>query len=193
MKVITHTKPKKKISAFFDRFTEKDAAESYQKLVSSTFELGQIPKNNDELADYKAEKLHEVLNRFIEKGITFDVSATDFQVIDPAQILKTSDREFLKLNDAAILCTLQQSLLMKHLFSISPDALEDFTFDVAERGAIMTNGADIPFAVHCEAVKDVSSNWFDRLLNSLETAETICRLLAADAAQDTANGKASLD
>ncbi len=44
----------------------------------------------------QSETLTEVLNRFIEKGITFDVSADDFQTIDANRILKTSDEEFLE-------------------------------------------------------------------------------------------------
>jgi hypothetical protein len=121
--------------------------------VSSDF-----PKNNNELAELKSGKLHEVLNRFIEKGITFDVSADEFQTIDANRILKTSDKEFLKLNGAAILCTLQQSLLMKHLFSHSPEQFEDFACAVVERES---------FSIHCEAVYDVSKNWFIRLLKAI--------------------------
>ena len=36
---------------------------------------GVYQKNNDELADFKTDYFHSVLNRFIEAGITIDVSA----------------------------------------------------------------------------------------------------------------------
>lgn len=142
-------------------------SEKQSRLVSAVIrsdEFRHFPKNNDELADYKAEKLHEVLNRFIEKGITFDVSADDFQTIDRAQVLKTSDREFLKLNDAAILCTLQQSLLMKHLFSHSPEQLEDFAFEITERESLLSITAKTRFEIYFEAVKSVTRIWFADLL-----------------------------
>lgn len=149
-------------------------AKSPENLVSAVIrsdEFRHFPKNNDELAEYKAEKFHQVLNRFIEKGITFDVAENDFQVIDPAQVLKISDREFLKLNDAAILCTLQQSLLMKHLFSHSPEQLEDFAFEIAERECLKTPlriTDKTRFEIYFEAVKSVTRIWFDLLLNNLE-------------------------
>ncbi len=146
-------------------------AEKQTNLVSSAF-VSSYPKetfkNNDELREIKSGKLHEVLNRFIEKGITFDVSTDDFQVIDPANALKTSDRDFLELNSAAILCQLQQSLLVKHLFNHSPEQFEDFAFEIAEREAIMTGDRRESFSIHCEAVKDVSKNWFIRLLADTE-------------------------
>jgi len=108
--------------------------------------------------------LSERLHRMIAVGVSFDVSANDFQTIDGGQILKTSDKEFLKLNAAAILCTLQYSLLVKHLFSHAPEQLEDFACAVAEREAIMIGDGRESFSIHCEAVKDVSKNWFIRLL-----------------------------
>ncbi len=122
-------------------------------------------KNNSDLAEFKTEKFHEILNRFIENGITFDVSADDFQVIDNNQILKTSDKQFLELNDAAILCQLQQSLLMKHLFSHSPEQFEDFAFEIRERESIMTEVAETTYERYCTAVKDVTRNWFEHLMN----------------------------
>jgi hypothetical protein len=70
--------------------------------------------------------------------VVFDVSVSDFQIIDKKQTLKTSDREFLELNASAILCHFQQSLLMKQLFSHSSFLFEDFAFDVRERESILT-------------------------------------------------------
>src|SRR5687767_7836596 len=70
-------------------------AKTPTKLVSSAFVSAYSRhsfKNNDELADFKTEKFHEILNRSIENGITFDVSIDDFQIIDETQFLKASDR-----------------------------------------------------------------------------------------------------
>ena len=177
MKIITQTKTKKKLSAFFDQFTDNDikpeinsTTEKQPNLVSSAFVSSHSResfKNNDELADYKAEKFHEVLNRFIEAGITFDVAADDFQVIGSDQILKTSDRDFLELNKDAVLCHLQQSLLVKHLFSHSPEQFEDFCFEVMERECLMSPlriTDKTQFEIYFEAVKSTTRKWFAELL-----------------------------
>jgi endo-beta-N-acetylglucosaminidase D len=119
------------------------------------------------LSPKKQTTLTGILNRFIEKGITFDVAADEFHFIDTNHTLKLSDMEFLKLNGAAILCQLQQSLLMKHLFSHSPEQFEDFACAIAKREAIMTGDGRESFSIHCEAVKDVSKNWFIRLLKDI--------------------------
>ncbi len=177
MKTITQAKPKKKLSAFFDQFTDKGIKaennatdKNNLKLVSPAFvsdEFRHFPKKNNELAAFKSEKLHEILNRFIENGITFEVSADDFQTIDGAQFLKTSDREFLKLNGAAILCQLQQSLLMKHLFNHSPERFEDFAFEIAERECLNTPlriTDKTRYEIYFEAVKSTTRKWFAELL-----------------------------
>jgi hypothetical protein len=120
-----------------------------------------------ELSDFKAEKFHEVLNKFIIAGVTFDVSADDFQIIDSNQTLKASDREFLKLNGAAILCQLQQSLLVKHLFDHSPERFEDFAFEITERECLNTPlriTAETRFEIYFEAVKSTTRKWFAELL-----------------------------
>jgi hypothetical protein len=119
-------------------------------------------KTSDDLAQFEADTFHEVLNRFIADGITFDVSADDFQTIDPAERLKASDKEFLKLNGAAILCTLQQALLMKQL---SLDDLQMFKDEINERTAILSDGAKIspPF----EIIAEFSREWFADLLLKL--------------------------
>ncbi len=177
MKTITQAKPKKKLSAFFDQFTDKDikaeineAAEKEPNLVSAVNRSSvsrESFKNTDDLADFKSEKLHEALNRFITDGITFDVSADDFQMIDPAERLKASDKEFLKLNGAAILCTLQQSLLMKHLFSHSPEQFEDFAFEITERECLSSPlriTDKTRYEIYFEAVKSTTRKWFADLL-----------------------------
>jgi hypothetical protein len=159
-------------------------AEKQAALVSSAFVSGhsrESLKTNDDLAQFEADTFHAVLNRLIEAGVMFEVSTEDFQTIDPANALKISDKEFLKLNDAAILCQLQQSLLMKHIFSHSPEQFEDFAFEVREREAIYaadylkkpvritaeTLTADFYFA----AVSDVSKKWYGELLNQRRTNE----------------------
>jgi len=147
------------------------ADKSHLKIVSSVIVSGEFRhscKNNVKRADFKTEKLHTVLNRFIENSITFEVSADDFSIIDNAQLLKTSDREFLKLNGAAILCQLQQSLLMKHLFLLLPELLEDFVYSIVEREAIMSDGDKESDEIYCSAVKSTTRIWFDDLLNEGE-------------------------
>ncbi len=149
------------------RITVKSPEKAVSAVIRSD-NFRHIPKNNDELADYKAEKFYEVLNRFIEKGITFDVSENDFQVVDVGNVLKISDREFLKLNDAAILCQLQQSLLMKHLFSHSPELFCDFAFEIRERESLPTIIAKTSFEIYFEAVKSVTRIWFVDLLKNYD-------------------------
>ena len=183
MKTITQAKPKKKLSAFFDQFTDKGIKaennatdKNNLKLVSPAFvsdEFRHFPKNNNELAAFKSEKLHEVLNRFIANGITFDVSADDFQPIDRAQVLKSSDKEFLELNGAAVLCNLQQSLLVKHLFNHSPERFEDFAFEITERECLnspLRITDKTRFEIYFEAVKSTTRKWFDELLKEKDIA-----------------------
>jgi hypothetical protein len=187
---ITDKTPLKLVSSAFvsdefrhfpENLSNSAEAEKQSNLVSSAFVSSHSResfKNNDELADFKAGKFHEILNRFIESGIWFEVSADDFQTIDGAQILKASDKDFLEFNSAAILCQLQQSFLMKHLFNHAPEQFEDFAFEVREREAIYaadylkkpvritaeTLAADFYFA----AVSDVSKKWCGELLNQKE-------------------------
>ncbi len=143
-------------------------------LVSSAFVSSHSRdslKIKNDLARFEADTFHEVLNRFIEKGITFDVAADDFQAIDPAQRLKASDKEFLKLNGAAILCQLQQSLLMKHLFNHSPEQFEDFAFEITERECLnspLRITDKTRFEIYFEAVKSTTRKWFEDLLNKKE-------------------------
>jgi hypothetical protein len=147
----------------------KQAFDTFDTALPNVNQKIYVPKNNNELADIKSEKLHEVLNNFIFAGVTFDVSADDFQTIDPAQILKTSDREFLKLNGAAILCHLQQSLLMKHLFNHSPEQFEDFAFEITERECLnspLRITDKTRFEIFFEAVKSTTRKWFAELLRT---------------------------
>jgi hypothetical protein len=153
---------------------------THLKLVSSPFVTAhsrQSFKNNDALLDFKSEKLHKILNRFIENGVTFDVSTDDFQIVDNAGSLKTSDREFLELNYSITICTLQQSLLMKHLFSHSPEQFEVFAFEITEREAVIsedclnsqvTKGDKTRFEIYFRAVESVTRKWFDELLKKKE-------------------------
>jgi len=151
--------------------TNSEEAEKQSKLVSSAFVSGHSRhsfKNNDELARFEADTFHQILNRFIADGVSFEVSADDFQTIDEAQFLKTSDKEFLKLNAAAILCQLQQSLLMKHLFNHSRERFEDFCFEITERECLnspLTITDKTRFEIYFEAVKSTTRKWFAELLN----------------------------
>jgi hypothetical protein len=145
-------------------FDTKQAFEPFDTALPSINQKIYVPKNNNQLADIKAEKLHEVLNKFILAGVTFDVSADDFQIIDNAGILKTSDKQFLELNYAAILCQLQQSLLMKHLFKHSSERFEDFAFEITEREAMLTKTDEKDFEIYFQIVKSITRKWFVVLL-----------------------------
>ncbi len=184
---ITAKSPKRLVSAVIrsnefrhssENQTISGEIEKQSNLVSAVIRSGHSRhsfKNNDGLADFKSEKLHEVLNRFIEVGCAFDVSGDDFQIVDNNQNLKVSDREFLKSNNATILCQLQQSLLVKHLFSHSPEQFEDFSFEIREREAIISENclnsllritAETRFETYFEAVKDTTKKWFAELLQT---------------------------
>ena len=150
--------------------TNSEETENQSNLVSAVIRSGHSRhsfKNNDELADIKNERLHEILNKFISAGVTFDVSTDDFQIIDNAKILKTSDREFLELNYSIILCQLQQSLLMKHLFHHSPERLEVFAFEIREREAMLTKTDEKDFEIYFEVVKSTTRKWFAGLLGEV--------------------------
>ena len=162
-----------------DTFQKSTGSPEYNEesnLVSSAFVSGQLvdtPKNNDELLDFKAGKFREVLNRFIENGVTFDVSIDDFQIIDNAGILKTSDKQFFELNYSIIICQLQQRLLMKHLFNHSPERFEDFAFEIAERELLLTKADEKDFEIYFQIVKSVTRKWFAVLLGEvLDPAST---------------------
>jgi hypothetical protein len=154
-------------------FDTKKAFDTFDTALPSINQKIYVQKTNDALADFKAEKLHEVLNKFIFAGVTFDVATDDFQIVDNAGILKTSDREFLELNYPIVLCQLQQSLLIKHLFSHSPEQLEDFAFEIEEREAVIseesletqvTKGDKTRFEIYFDAVKFTTRKWFAGLL-----------------------------
>jgi hypothetical protein len=179
---ITANTPKNLVSAvirsdefrhFPENLKKSDTGEKESNLVSAVIRSAYSRhslKTSDDLAQFEADTFHEVLNRFITDGITFDVSADDFQTIDPAQRLKASDKEFLKLNGAAILCTLQQSLLMKHLFSHSPEQFEDFAFEITERECLSSPlriTDKTRYEIYFEAVKSTTRKWFADLLLKL--------------------------
>ncbi len=161
---------------FPEKITNSDTGETQSELVSAVIRSGHsrhYSKNKEELAELKADVFHAELNRFIENGVAFDVSADDFLFIDTAQTLKLSDMEFLKLNHSIVLCTLHQSLLMKHLFSHSPEQFEDFAFEIQEREALfsevstnspLTITDKTPFEIYFAVVKEVTKKWFTELL-----------------------------
>ena len=157
------------IRHFPKKTTISDEAEKQPALVSAVIrsdEFRHSLKNNDKLSDFKTDHFHKVLNSFVESGIAFEVSFDEFQIIDSAQTLKQSDRDFIKLNTPAILCHLQQSLLMKHLFSHAPDKLEDFAFEITERESLLSITAKTTYEIYVEAVKQTTRLWFKELLEN---------------------------
>jgi len=123
------------------------------------------------LFETHSESLTQSLNRMIEAGASFDVAADDFQVVG-SENLTTTDKYFLEQNKTGALCHLQQFLLVKHLFSHSPEQFEEFAFEIYEREAIITDGGEASFPVHCAAVKSVTAKWFARLLDTMPNRKT---------------------
>jgi hypothetical protein len=114
------------------------------------------------LTKHSERTLRERLNRMIGRGAAFDVGTDDFQ-ISSADYLTEAERSFLTVNKIYVLCTLQQSLLMKYL---PENLIHDFIFEVKERAAVLADGADsieMPF----EIVRDVTSEWFADLLDEM--------------------------
>lgn len=117
------------------------------------------------LRERQGESLTELLNPMIEAGVWFEVSADKFLIFDEWQVLKLAELQFLKLNYSDVLCTLQQSLLTKHLFSHSKHLLSDFAFELYEREGILTGGGAVSIEAHFEAVRQVTKKWFTDLLS----------------------------
>lgn len=120
-------------------------------------DLGQTLKNSE---------IYKILNSQMAKGVNFQVSATDFTPIDRNNSLKSFDLNFLKEQKRAVLCFLQQSLLVKYLFSHSQELLEDFIFEVRERESLMTKVDESSYEIYFNAVEFVTRKWFEEdLLN----------------------------
>ncbi len=115
------------------------------------------------LREKQSESLTQLLDRMIEAGASFDVNANSFQLLG-GENLRQSDKDFLSVNKSAVLCILQQSLLVKHLFSHSPAQFEDFDFEIKERESLLSITDKTPFLIYEEAVKDVTKKWFADLL-----------------------------
>jgi hypothetical protein len=103
----------------------------------------------------------ERLNRMITPGASFDVGADDFQTCG-AECLTDSEKQFLATNKSAVLCTLQQALLMKYL---SLGDLRMFKDEINERTAILNDGEETapPF----EVVAEVAREWFGDVLDEI--------------------------
>ncbi len=92
--VNTLPRPVSKVSKGQETKT-KQPFDTFDTALPSVNQKIYAPKSNNENLALKTDYFHGVLNRFIADGITFDVSADDFQAIDPAQRLKISDKELL--------------------------------------------------------------------------------------------------
>ncbi len=129
----------------------------------------------DALRQYKAEiirtltqrsepTLRERLNAMIASGASFDVGVFGFQVVGAGHLSEAA-KHYLVANKEQILCVQQQALLQKHL---SPVLFPDFIFEVKERAAILSDGAN--FEPKFETVRDVTREWFAYLLNEMPEA-----------------------
>ncbi len=105
--------------------------------------------------------LTERLNSMIAVGTSFDISADDFQVTG-AEFLSSAETAFFYANKSEVLCTLQQSALMKYL---SPSDLQMFVDEVKERAAILSDGksGEPPFEILNEIVRE----WFADMLEEM--------------------------
>jgi hypothetical protein len=122
------------------------------------------------MRERQSEKLTDILNDMIGAGVCFDVSENEFQILN-AERLNQAAIDFLTVNRREVLCTLQQSLLVKHLFSHAEHSFEDFSDEAYEREGILTDGGKVSIEAHFEAVRDVTKKWFAGLLNGVQPNE----------------------
>lgn len=121
--------------------------------------IGSGKNEREILVEKQPVNLIERLNRMIALGTSFDVAADDFQIVHD-ELLQEEERKFLTVNKIAVLCTLQQALLMKHLFQPQPDLLTNFIAKVNERDA------------RFEDVCEITTKWFARLLDTMPDRNT---------------------
>ena len=137
--------------------------------LSSAFvsaEFRETPKNSTQTED---PSLVAILNEMVNSGAKFEVGEDEFQVIN-AGSLSQLDRDFLKINNQGVLCTLQQALLVQHLFSNSQQSLSNFASEIAEREKSLA--ATVAHAnlndIHFQAVCEVTRRWYSELLQKIE-------------------------
>ena len=157
MTIATIAKEKKKrgFDSLLNQFSEigktaMNAAPAFAKTATET--VRRMPVK---------QSLTERLNLMIASGASFDVSKDDFQVVSVDSLTET-ERQFLAVNKIPVLCTLQQSLLMKYL---PLDYIPRLTDEINERTAILSDGeaGEPPF----EIVRDVTEEWFADLLEEM--------------------------
>jgi hypothetical protein len=116
------------------------------------------------IQEAKPKTIVEQLNSMIARGVSFDVLVNRFDTVGDR--LDESEKHFLSINRDSILCTLQQALLMKYLFSHSKDLFSDFAFEMAECESLIVEraGAEVEDS-HFQSVFGVTQKWFSRLLS----------------------------
>lgn len=115
--------------------------------------------------DYERRNISiDKLNSIALRGLWFEVSEDGFEVYGDG-FLTTDEMDYLRINQAPTLCTLQQSLLMKYGFANRQDLFADYSFEIEERRAIMTDGA-AGHDCYFEAVADITRRWFAELLEA---------------------------
>ncbi|MET0753091.1 MAG: hypothetical protein ABWZ66_06945 [Pyrinomonadaceae bacterium] len=140
--------------------TENIKLDSFFARVLSNVDYSQ-PKP-EIIREAETVSLISTLNRIVERGASFDVGADKFNTFGT---VKDSDKDFLSINRDSILCTLQQSLLMKHLFNHSKSSFSDFASEIAEGESHLTATGMISSEAHFEAVREITQKWFTRLLD----------------------------
>ncbi len=132
--------------------------------ILAAIDFDQKDKDAETLCNTESMGITERLSTMIERGTVFDVGLQRFEITG-ADCLNTSERDFLSINKDSILCTLQQSLLLKHLFNKSDYLFSDFAFEIAEREMIMSESVAVSsYEIYFEAVKEVTAKWFVQLL-----------------------------
>jgi hypothetical protein len=115
-----------------------------------------------------ATSISQKLDAMIEASAAFDVSEDKFEIVG-SDNLTEGQKQYLVDNEREVLCTLHQRLLLKHLFSHSPELLEEFAFDIYEREAILADGnGNYTYETYFEAVRVTSQKWFVRLIDSID-------------------------
>lgn len=155
--ITTIKKKRRKISSL---------VEYHGETVSSNRLLNIPPDVRQTIAPQVKQKpecgnLVERINAAIAAGVSFDVGKDDFQITG-AGCLTEPERKFYQVNKLPLLCTLQQSLLMKYL---PTENIPDYIFEVKERAAILEfdGGTDTPFKI----VRVVTAEWFNDVLEEI--------------------------
>lgn len=144
---------------------EQSNSQSFFNKILAAFDTVKSAPN--EAVELPVLNLVDFLNELIEREVYFDVGENEFKVINPGR-LNITDRNFLTNNYDVVLCTLQQCLLVKYLFTISPTALNIFSSEITGGNKRLsgserhTKSSDF---TKPEIVCFVTKKWYRRILH----------------------------